>query len=100
MWTLEVAIDDYMHTIARTRPWTMRREEEVLTPFVEWLYEQPGARVDLPSVTPDVVERYAAEHAIGAEQRYKLMDTLRLVFMWSEQEGRVTGNPFMAAAVS
>jgi hypothetical protein len=100
MWTLETAVDDYMHIIVRTRPWTKKWEEELLTPFVEWLYQQPKARVELSAITPAVVERYVTAMELNSEQHDDLAHVLRLVFMWAEQSGWVQSNPFAATAMA
>ncbi len=100
MWTLDTAIDDYMHVIARTRPWTKKREEALLTPFVEWLYEQPDEPVELKAIGPAVLARYVAATGLDNEEHDDLAHTLRHVYMWAEQSGWVSSNPFASVAVA
>lgn len=97
MWTLETALDDYLHVIVRTSPWIKRREDELLTGLVEWLYAQPDARVDLASVTPAIVANYAAATSLPAGDQEELSVALSHVFMWAERNGAVTENPFVDA---
>lgn len=70
MKPIDVAIDDYMHVIARTRPWSLKREDELLEAFSEWLYEQAAPRVMLDEVAPAQVHASWSLPA-GAKQHSK-----------------------------
>ena len=100
MWTLEIALDDYLHAIVRTSPWIVRREEELLTGLVEWLYEQPDARVDLAAVTPATVANYIAATRLPAAEQDELVVALNHLFMWAERSRAVEHNPFAEAVTA
>lgn len=94
MKTIEVAIDDYMHVIARTRPWSMKREGEILEAFSEWLYEQPEQRVMLDEVTGEQVQQYAATTGVSDEEQQELTAVLNNLYLWADKQGWTTLNPF------
>lgn len=94
MKPIDVAIDDYMHVIARTRPWSMRREEELLEVFSEWLYEQPEPRVMLNEIVPEQVQHFVAAAEWNEEDQQELIDVLNNLYLWSGKQGWVVVNPF------
>ena len=96
MQPIDVAIDDYMHVIARTRPWTIKREEECLEAFSCWLYEQPAANVMLDGIAPDHVQRYAMAKNLSPTEQDELHTVLTNVYRWSVQQGWIEHNPFNA----
>ena len=102
METLEfdAAVDDYLHTIVRTRPWTKAREEQVLTSFTEWLSEQPDHSLELVSVTPEVVQHYSETNGLGESEQSDLEATLGKLLLWAEVRGHIQSNPFAAKAAA
>jgi hypothetical protein len=97
---IEAAIDDYLHTIVRTRPWTKAREEDLLTSFSDWLYEQPGHSVELASVTPEVVRHYSETRGLGESEQSELQATMGKLLIWAEVRGHIQSNPFGAKAAA
>ncbi len=97
---LEAAIDDYLHTIVRTRPWTKVREEELLTPFSDWLYEQPDRAVQLALITPAVVRQYMETTGLGDSEQDDLQTTLGKLLLWAEVRGHIQSNPFATNAAA
>jgi hypothetical protein len=83
----DAAIDDYLHAIIRTRPWTKKREEELLTSLSDWLYAQPDLSVQLASVTPPVVRRYCATTGLDDAEQDDLQVTLIRLRVWAEING-------------
>lgn len=94
MKLIDVAIDDYMHVIARTRPWSLKREDELLEAFSEWLYEQAAPRVMLDEVAPAQVQRFVVAAGWSEAAQQELIDVLSNVYLWSAKQGWVTVNPF------
>lgn len=97
MQELDVAIDDYLHTIVRSQPWIKKQEEESLLAFSEWLYDQQLSRT-LDDVGPELTARYAAAAGLSTDDHEALNLALRHVFAWAEYQQEVTANPFLAAA--
>ncbi len=94
MTTIDVAIDDYLHAIVRTRPWTKPREEELLENFSAWLYQQPEARVTLDEIQPDLAQQYAAAACLTGPVQTELLGALRNLYTWSVYAEVVNHNPF------
>lgn len=92
------AIDDYLHLIVRTRPWTKKREEELLTEFEEWLYEQHSRRVETAEVTPELAAQYASAINLSIAEREELLSVLRVFGLWAAQQQIIAGNQFELAA--
>ena len=84
---LDALIDNYLHAIVRTRPWTKKREEELLTSLSDWLYAQPGLSVQLASVTSPVVRRYCAATGLDDAGLDDLQVTLIRLRLWAEING-------------
>lgn len=97
MQDLDVAIDDYLHTIVRSQPWIKKQEEEILLAFSEWLYDQQLSR-ELDDVGPELTARYAAAASLSPADHEALNRALQHVFAWAEYQHEVTANPFLAAA--
>jgi hypothetical protein len=97
MQDLDIAIDDYLHMIVRSHPWMKKQEEELLLPFSEWLYEQPGSR-KLAAISPETTARYAAALGLSAADHEALNLALHHVFAWAEYQQEATANPFPAGA--
>jgi hypothetical protein len=97
MTTLDVAIDDYLHTIVRTRPWTKKREEELLESFSAWFYAQPAPHADLAEINPLQADTYAALVGLSNEDRRDLFNALHNLFSWSVYSEAVDHNPFIPA---
>jgi hypothetical protein len=96
MIPIDVAIDDYLHTIVRTRPWTKKREEELLEGLSAWLYEQPDPRVALDEIAPALAEQYAAAASLSATERDELLAALDHLYAWSVYADQIDHNPFAA----
>jgi hypothetical protein len=92
------AIDDYLRLIVRTRPWTKAREEEILTPFGTWMYEQADLALELDAISPAIVQRYVAHAGLSDDEHTDLDRTLGKVLLWAESRGFVRRNPFMRLA--
>lgn len=98
MITIDAAIDDYLHTIVRTRPWTKKREEALLEAFSAWLYAQPTPHVSLDDIDPFLVDEYAAATAMSTAEQSELLAALNNLYLWSVHAQAVTYNPFAAVA--
>ncbi len=98
MTTIDVAIDDYLHTIVRTRPWTKKREEELLAGFSEWLYTLPAPPSNMTEIGPALVDQYAAAVPLSKDEHTELLGTLNNLYMWSVHTAMVQHNPFAAVA--
>lgn len=97
MMTIDAAIDDYLHTIVRTRPWTKKREEELLEGLSDWLYQQPQQRIRLPEIGPELVRQYAAATALDETDHRDLLAALHNLYTWSIHTEAVKENPFAAS---
>lgn len=93
MARFDVALDDYLHQIVRTRPWTKKREEELLTAFAEWLAGQPDLQSDLASITPALVQRYIATEGLDAPTCGEFDTALHNFRLWADYYGLVPTNP-------
>ena len=92
--TIDAVIDDYLHKIVRNRSWTKAREERLLTPFADWLYEQPEHGVMLADAGPASAARYADMAGLSGDEREELWDSLRRVFAHGARNGWIGYNPF------
>lgn len=100
MWEVDTAIDDYVHQIVRTRPWTKKREEELLEDFCDWLFSQPGVDPHLNALTPAMSARYADAVDLHEADRDELATTLFNLMAWAEHKQLVTANPFEAVPLT
>jgi hypothetical protein len=100
MVDLAAVIDDYLHIIVRTRPWTKKREEELLLAFSDWFYAQPEPSYTITSVTPATTARYAQELALSSAEHEELNAVLCTLFLWAEQQYAVPNNPFLAGVAA
>jgi site-specific recombinase XerD len=98
--TIDVAIDEYLHTIVRTRPWTKKREEELLEGFSQWQAEQAQSRMTLDAITVNDVQRYATAVDLRDTDRDDLVAALHHVFLWSIRQGWIDASPFEAATLA
>ena len=96
MMTIDAAIDDYLHTIVRTRPWTKKREEELLEALSDWLYQQPEPRIRLPEIGPELVQQYARATELSTDDHRALLGALHNLYTWSIHAEAVEENPFAA----
>lgn len=94
MKPIDVAIDDYMHVIARTRPWSMKREGEILESFSAWLYEQPELCVMLDEIELEQVQQYGVAVGLSDQARQELIDVLHNLYLWSNKQDWIATNPF------
>jgi site-specific recombinase XerD len=94
MQPLDIAIDDYMHVIARTRPWTIKHEEAYLEAFSAWLYEQPNGNVLLTEIDTAHLHSYATDAALSPAEQDDLRSVLNNVYCWSAHQGWIEHNPF------
>ena len=97
MQELDVAIDEYLHTIVRSQPWIKKQEEALLLAFSEWLYAQ-SLSLALTAIGPELTARYAAATGLGVADHEALNLALQHVFAWAEYQREVSGNPFLVAA--
>ncbi len=95
MITLDAAIEDYLHLIVRTRPWTKKHDEAVLTDFSDWLHEHYGRDVTLAALRPEDATRYVEANALSATDQAELFKTLGLLYLWATQQGLVENNPYV-----
>jgi hypothetical protein len=93
---LDAAIDDYLHAIVRTRPWTKQREEEVLASFSDWLYAQPDLSVQLTSVTPLLVRQYSELVGLDDTEQDDLQTAVTRLFVWADINGHLQNSSHMA----
>ncbi len=98
MKPIEVAIDDYLHVIVRTRPWTKKREEAVLEEFTDWLYAQQTPRTRLDEITPELVQQYCAVAIVPADQQREFTNILSTLYRWAVHQDWVKTNPFETVA--
>jgi len=92
MARFDVALDDYLHQIVRTRPWVKKREEQLLTGFGEWLVAQPDLDAGLASITPLLVRRYAADEGIDGPTYTELEIALQNFCGWATYAGLIPAN--------
>lgn len=100
MKSIDVAVDDYMHVIVRTRPWTKKAEETLLEGFSAWLFEQPQRHVMLDAITVDDLQRYASVAGLSEAERDDLATALYHLFLWCNKQGWIDSNPFEAVAAA
>jgi hypothetical protein len=93
----DAAIDDYLHLIVRTRPWTKKREEELLTELEEWLYEQHERRFGVAEITPELAAQYAAAINLSMAERDELLNVLRTFALWAKQQQLIETDQFALA---
>ncbi|MDQ3522958.1 MAG: hypothetical protein M3434_11565 [Gemmatimonadota bacterium] len=81
--TLEQAIDDYLHVVVRTRPWTRKREAEALTAFVAWFRGPPtSSGASLADLTPALARHSATERGLDAGELEQLLTALQNLLAW------------------
>lgn len=98
MQRIDVAIDDYMHVIVRTRPWTKKLEEGVLEGFAAWLQTQPNAPVFLHEISPEHVQRYIGAAELSSAEQRDLHEALHNLHLWAAKQGWIEQNRFDAIA--
>lgn len=91
--TLDAAIDDYLHLIVRTRPWTKAREEELLDAFCDWAYAR-GPAPTLAAVTPSLAARHAADAGYPPAAAAELVAALGKLSAWAVSRGLMARSPF------
>lgn len=88
MPTPEEAIDDYLHVIVRTRPWTRKREAEALTAFAAWLRGRASNEpASLAGLTPTLARHSATERSLDAGETEQLLTALHNLLAWGRAEG-------------
>lgn len=87
MLEYDLAIDEYLHAIVRTRPWTISRETELLEALSDWLYAQSDLSVDLDAVTPAIMQRYTTETGLDESERAELDAVVARLKAWTETRG-------------
>jgi len=92
MARFDVALDDYLHQIVRTRPWVKKREEQLLTGFGEWLVAQPELDACLASITPLLARRYAVDDGLDAPAYDELEIALQNFCGWATYAGLMEEN--------
>jgi hypothetical protein len=91
--TLDAAIEEYLHLIMRTRPWTKPQEEEVLTAFRDWVHQQPCSG-SLASIGPAFALSYAKDKRLSTDKRDELLMVLHNLCLWASRRGLIANNPF------
>lgn len=94
----DAAIEDYLHLIVRTRPWTKKREEALLTEFEDWLYEQHMRRFHVADLGPELAAQYAAALNLSQAERDELLNVLRIFSLWATQQNLIETNQFAPVA--
>lgn len=94
--TLAAAIDDYLHTIVRSRPWTIKRDQEILEALDTWLSGPDDDSPPIAQIDPAIVERYVRDAGIDQPQRAELHAALDALFTWLVHDRAVSDNPFAA----
>lgn len=51
-FAFDEALDEYLHVIVRTRPWTKKAQEDILSCFGIWLEERSGPEEPPETVLP------------------------------------------------
>ena len=92
MPTIDAAIDDYLHLIIRTRPWTKAHEEAQLMGMVEWIYAQPAQDRGLAAADTELVDRYVAATELSAAESDELTATLARFNDWAAAAGLLPGD--------
>jgi hypothetical protein len=87
MIRFETAVDDYFHQVVRTRPWTKKEDEALLTAFATWLDGQPVARLD--EITPALVRAYVQHARLGQAAEQAFYTALHRLYSWAEWQGLV-----------
>ena len=88
MLEYDLAIDEYLHAIVRTRPWTVRRDTELLEALSDWLYAQPDLMsVELGAVTPETIRRYATGNGLTEEECEEVDEAVERLQAWTETRG-------------
>jgi hypothetical protein len=91
--TLDAAVNEYLDQITRIRPWTLVREQHLLTAFCGWLGTQP-VRPTLDAVSPIFATSYARDHRLNANERDELVMVLHNLCLWANCQGLIVQNPF------
>ena len=100
MLAFEAALDDYLHQIVRTRPWTVTQEEAVLNEFAAWLLGQPDLGGDLVQITPDVIKRYRAATTLDEPQFATFEAAVGRLTAWAEYQGLIPHNRLKVSAAA
>jgi hypothetical protein len=79
--TIAEAIDEYLHVIVRTRPWTRKSEEVALSGFADWL----GGQATLTSVSPALASRYVQEAKLTPDRAETVLDAVNRLLSWVQQ---------------
>jgi len=95
--TVDAAVDEYLHLIARVCPWELPREEPRLRAFADWVERQGDAVPDLETIEPSMALRHARDDRLAAAETEALMSAMAGLFRWAVRDGRVGYNPFSAA---
>ncbi len=77
------ALDDYLHLIVRTRPWTKKREEQWLRTFGEWLEQRWGTNATLTWESLSLVAPCAAEQGLQAGEREEMEVAVGNLCLWA-----------------
>lgn len=84
---LSALVDDYLRVVTRTRPWTRRLEEAVLTDFAKWAAGDPDhLRREPAAGWYTLASRYADGPELPAELRERRAEVLRGFAAWAEAE--------------
>lgn len=97
MNAFDVALDEYLHLVARVCPWDLPREEPLLTAFAEWVSVWGHGEAHLESLGPESAERFAEQADLSQQQYETLLAALAGLYRWAIRDGRVYDNPFVGA---
>lgn len=97
MSELDVAVDEYLHLLARVCPWELPREESRLRPFSTWVVERPELSSALDAIEPETALRHAREEHLSADETEDLLAALAGLYRWATRRGSASSNPFAAA---
>jgi hypothetical protein len=73
---LDDDLDEYLHVITRTRPWTKPEDERALTPFARWLHDRLGPVAVSVGALQALARAYADSEGLPQSMRLTLKRSL------------------------
>lgn len=92
--TLEGAIDDYLHTMVRVRPWAKRSAEETFERLLTWLLEQQPMLL-VVDLTWQVIEAYAQATDLKPDELADLRGTVTDFARWLVFNNMLVDHPLL-----
>lgn len=83
MPNFDAALDDYLHLIVRTRPWTKKREEQWLRIFGQWLEQRWGTDAALTWESLSLVASCAADRGLQVREREEMESAVGNLCLWA-----------------